>query len=189
MATTPVTDVWRRCREVDVVTLHCPLGTTTRHMMSRDMLGAMKPTAWLINTARGPLVDEAALPRRCADGTLEAAGLDVLLREPPDPANPLLKLPNVVLSPHNAAAPLECNEKMSYRAAPTCWNVRRHARPRLRGQSGDAAPQRISGGFSRGGASSPAGRRAALPPARGSASSARTATPAEPPPAPRSPPG
>jgi D-3-phosphoglycerate dehydrogenase len=114
---TPVTDIAAALPEIDVLTLHCPLGEDTRHMINREMLGLMKPTAWLINAARGPLVDEAALVEALSSGRLEAAGLDVQLHEPPDPANPLLKLPNVVLSPHNAAAPLECNEKMSVRAA------------------------------------------------------------------------
>jgi D-3-phosphoglycerate dehydrogenase / 2-oxoglutarate reductase len=81
------------------------------------MLGLMKPTAWLINAARGPLVDEAALVAALSTGKLEAAGLDVQLREPPDPANKLLQLSNVVFSPHNAAAPIETYEKMSIRAA------------------------------------------------------------------------
>ena len=114
---TPVTDITAALPQVDVLTLHCPLGEDTRHMVNREMLSLMKPTAWLINAARGPLVDEAALIEALSSGRLAAAGLDVQLREPPDPANPLLKLPNVVLSPHNAAAPLECNEKMSVRAA------------------------------------------------------------------------
>jgi D-3-phosphoglycerate dehydrogenase len=114
---TPVTDIAAALPQVDVLTLHCPLGQDTRHMINRELLGLMKPTAWLINTARGPLVDEAALIEALSSGRLEAAGLDVLFDEPPDLANPLLKLPNVVLSPHNAAAPLECNEKMSVRAA------------------------------------------------------------------------
>jgi len=113
----PVTDIAAALPEVDVVTLHCPLGEDTHHMINREMLGVMKPTAWLINAARGPLVDETALIEALSSGRLEAAGLDVQLREPPDPANPLLKLPNVVLSPHNAAAPIECNEKMSMRTA------------------------------------------------------------------------
>jgi D-3-phosphoglycerate dehydrogenase / 2-oxoglutarate reductase len=113
----PVTDVAAALPEVDVVTLHCPLAEDTRHMINREMLSLMKPTAWLINAARGPLVDEAAVTKALSSGKLQAAGLDVQLREPPDPANPLLHLPNVVLSPHNAAAPAECYEKMSVRAA------------------------------------------------------------------------
>jgi D-3-phosphoglycerate dehydrogenase / 2-oxoglutarate reductase len=113
----PVTDLAIALPEVDVLTLHCPLGETTYHMINREMLGLMKPTAWLINAARGPLVDEAALVAALSTGRLEAAGLDVQLREPPDPANKLLQLKNVVLSPHNAAAPIECYEKMSVRAA------------------------------------------------------------------------
>jgi D-3-phosphoglycerate dehydrogenase len=114
---TPVTDIAAALPEIDVLTLHCPLGEDTRHLINREMLGLMRPTAWLINAARGPLVDEAAMIEALSSGKLEAAGLDVQLYEPPDPANPLLRLPNVVLSPHNAAAPLECNEKMSIRAA------------------------------------------------------------------------
>jgi D-3-phosphoglycerate dehydrogenase len=112
-----VTDVAAALPEVDVLTLHCPLDETTHHMINREMLGLMKPTAWLINAARGPLVDEAALIAALSTGRLEAAGLDVQLREPPDAANKLLHLKNVVLSPHNAAAPIECYEKMSIRAA------------------------------------------------------------------------
>jgi D-3-phosphoglycerate dehydrogenase / 2-oxoglutarate reductase len=114
---TPVTDIAAALPEIDVLTLHCPLGESTRHMINREMLGLMKRSAWLINAARGPLVDEAALIEALSSGGIEAAGLDVQRREPPDPANPLLTLPNVVLSPHNAAAPIECNEKMSVRAA------------------------------------------------------------------------
>jgi D-3-phosphoglycerate dehydrogenase len=113
----PVTDIAAALPEADVLTLHCPLDDTTHHMINREMLGLMKPTAWLINAARGPLVDEVALTVALTSGKLEAAGLDVQLREPPDPANKLLHLNNVVFSPHNAAAPIECYEKMSIRAA------------------------------------------------------------------------
>jgi len=114
---TPVTDLAAVLPEADVLTLHCPLGEATRHLINRQLLGLMKPTAWLINTARGPLVDEAALTEALSSGRLQAAGLDVLMREPPDAANPLLTLPNVVLSPHFAAAPRETFAKMSVRAA------------------------------------------------------------------------
>ncbi len=100
----------------DVISLHCPLSDETRKMVDASFLKQMKPTAWLINTARGGLVDEPALAEALARGTIEAAGVDVLVQEPPNPDNPLFKLPNVVLAPHNAAAPLECYAKMSRRA-------------------------------------------------------------------------
>jgi D-3-phosphoglycerate dehydrogenase len=119
----PVTDLAAALPEVDVLTLHCPLDDTTHHIINREMLGLMQPTAWLINAARGPLVDEAALIAALSTGKLEAAGLDVQLREPPAPSNPLLQLSNVVLSPHNAAAPIECYEKMSIRAAKNMLEV------------------------------------------------------------------
>lgn len=112
----PAPDLMAAVAEADVVTLHCPLYDQTRKMVDAAFLKRMKPSAWLINTARGGLVDEPALAAALADGTIEAAGVDVLVTEPPDPANPLFKLPNVVLSPHNAAAPLECYAKMSRRA-------------------------------------------------------------------------
>ena len=113
----PIADLMEGVAKADVVSLHCPLEDSTRHMVNAGFLKHMKPTAWLINTARGGLVDEAALAAALADGTIEAAGVDVLVQEPPDPANPLFALPNVVLAPHNAAAPLECYAKMSRRAA------------------------------------------------------------------------
>jgi D-3-phosphoglycerate dehydrogenase len=113
----PVTkDVWAAIPEADVVTLHCPLDGVTRGMVNEAFLKRMKPTAWLINTARGPIVDEPALVAALKDGTIEAAGLDVLAREPATADNPLFGLPNVVLSPHNAAAPQECYAKMCRRA-------------------------------------------------------------------------
>ena len=113
----PAPDLMDAVAAADVITLHCPLEANTRAMVNADFLARMKSTAWLINTARGGLVDEAALAAALANGTIEAAGLDVLAAEPPNPDNPLFKLPNVVLAPHNAAAPLECYAKMSRRAA------------------------------------------------------------------------
>jgi D-3-phosphoglycerate dehydrogenase len=113
----PVTDIAAALPEVDVVTLHCPLSEATHHIMNRETLGLLRPHAWLINAARGPLVDEVALHEALSSGKLAAAGMDVLVEEPAKADNPLFRLKNVVLSPHNAAAPAECYEKMSVRAA------------------------------------------------------------------------
>jgi phosphoglycerate dehydrogenase-like enzyme len=86
----------------DVISLHVPLNNSTRHMIGADELATMKDEAILINTSRGPVVDEAALHRALAANELFGAGLDVFDQEPPPPDNPLLKLDNVVLSAHFA---------------------------------------------------------------------------------------
>ena len=86
----------------DVVSLHVPLNASTRHMIGADELAAMKPEAILVNTCRGPVIDEAALHRALAAGKLFGAGLDVFDQEPPPADNPLLKLDNVVLTAHFA---------------------------------------------------------------------------------------
>lgn len=90
----------------DVITLHVPLTEKTRNMIGRDQLAKMKPTALLINTARGGLVDEEALAHALTIGAIGGAGFDVLTVEPPQPDNPLLKLrlPNFILTPHTAWA-------------------------------------------------------------------------------------
>jgi glycerate dehydrogenase len=90
----------------DVVSLHLPLTDKTRHMIAARELASMKKSAILINTARGGLVDEAALAQALTDGTIAGAGFDVLSKEPPVPDNPLLRLrlPNFVLTPHVAWA-------------------------------------------------------------------------------------
>src|SRR6266508_3277628 len=86
----------------DIVTLHVPLNATTRHMVGAPELARMKPEAILINTSRGPVIDESALARALADNSLFGAGLDVFDQEPPPPDNPLFALPNVVLTSHFA---------------------------------------------------------------------------------------
>jgi glycerate dehydrogenase len=98
----PLADLLRTC---DVITLHLPLSNETRHMIGAQELARMKPGAVLINTARGGLVDEAALAAVLATGAI-SAGFDVLTREPPAPDNPLLglRLPNFILTPHTAWA-------------------------------------------------------------------------------------
>jgi glycerate dehydrogenase len=90
----------------DVISLHLPLTEQTRHMIGAAELASMKKSAILINTARGGLVDEAALAEALAKGVIAGAGFDVLSKEPPVPDNPLLKLnlPNFVLTPHVAWA-------------------------------------------------------------------------------------
>jgi phosphoglycerate dehydrogenase-like enzyme len=88
-------------RRADLVTLHCPASPETRHLINRERLALMSPTAYLINTARGALIDEAALYEALTTGRLAGAGLDVFEREPL-PASPLFALDNVLLSPHVA---------------------------------------------------------------------------------------
>jgi D-3-phosphoglycerate dehydrogenase len=92
-------DVLRRS---DYVSCHFPLNPQTYHAMSEPQFRLMKPSAIFVNTARGRLVDEAALLRALREGWIQAAGLDVLEQEPPDPANPLLNMDNVIVTPHLA---------------------------------------------------------------------------------------
>jgi D-3-phosphoglycerate dehydrogenase len=93
-------------RESDFVTLHVPLTPETRHMISKRELDLMKPTAVLINTSRGEVVNEAALAKALKKGKIAGACLDVYEQEPPA-ESPLLKLPNVVLTPHLGASTRE----------------------------------------------------------------------------------
>jgi phosphoglycerate dehydrogenase-like enzyme len=89
-------------RQSDIVTLHVPLNAATRGLISTRELGLMKPTALLINTCRGPVVDEAALTTALQNRQILGAGLDVLEKEPPAPDNPLFQLDNVIFTPHTA---------------------------------------------------------------------------------------
>lgn len=89
-------------RTSDIVTCHAPLTRDTRHVVNRERIAMMKPTAVLINTSRGPVVDEAALADALQQKRIAGAGLDVFEKEPVDPGNPLLRLDNVVVTPHSA---------------------------------------------------------------------------------------
>ncbi|MDP9245391.1 MAG: D-glycerate dehydrogenase [Chloroflexota bacterium] len=100
----------------DFVSLHTPLLPETRHLMNADRLRKMKPTAILINSSRGPVVDEHALAEALRDGVIAGAGLDVFEREP-DVDRLLMTLENVVLLPHIASASEETRTKMAVRAA------------------------------------------------------------------------
>jgi glyoxylate reductase len=106
----------RLLAEADVVSLHCPLTPQTRHLIGAAELERMKPSAILVNAARGPIVDERALARALAAGGIAAAGLDVYEREPQvEPA--LLGLDNVVLAPHLGSATVETRTEMAELAA------------------------------------------------------------------------
>ena len=100
------TPLERVLAESDVISLHMPLTADTRNLIGAAQLRTMKPTALLINTARGGLVDEAALASALREGVIGGAGFDVLTREPPVDGNPLLelRLPNFILTPHIAWA-------------------------------------------------------------------------------------
>src|SRR5262249_23135847 len=87
---------------VDVVTLHCPLDDATRGLVNAERLASMRPQSFLINTGRGPLVNEADLAAALERGQIAGAALDVLSREPPVPDNPLLTAPRCIITPHHA---------------------------------------------------------------------------------------
>jgi len=89
-------------RTSDVVSLHCPLTPLTQQLVNAERLAWMKPSAFLLNTSRGPLIDEPALAEALNTGRLAGAGLDVLSVEPPPAENPLLTAKNAVITPHNA---------------------------------------------------------------------------------------
>jgi D-3-phosphoglycerate dehydrogenase len=116
----------------DFVTIHAPATAETHHLIDADALAAMKPTAWLINTSRGALIDESALIAALQNGTIAGAALDVLAQEPPDPANPLLSMPNVLVTPHAAFSSRESLEDLRHKACQRVAEV-------LRGE----LPQRI----------------------------------------------
>ena len=101
----------------DVISLHCPLTDDTRHIINAANLARMKSTAFLINTARGPLVDEPALAAALNGGRIAAAALDVLSSEPPPATNPLLTAKNCLITPHLAWASRESRARLIEAAA------------------------------------------------------------------------
>ncbi|MBA7485794.1 D-glycerate dehydrogenase [archaeon] len=103
--------------EADFVSLHVPLTPETHHMIGAGELAAMKETAILINTSRGPVVDEEALYEALRDGAIAGAGLDVFEVEPINPGSPLLDMDNIVLTPHLASGSVETRTKMATTAA------------------------------------------------------------------------
>lgn len=104
-------------RGADVLSLHCVLTDETRGIINENRLALMKPTAILINCARGPMIDEKALIDALRHGRLGAAGLDVTDPEPAAPNNPLFQMPNVIITPHYAPVTAEAAERVSRIAA------------------------------------------------------------------------
>jgi lactate dehydrogenase-like 2-hydroxyacid dehydrogenase len=100
-------------READFVSLHVDLNAASRNLMSHKEFALMKPTAFLVNTARGGVVDQSALARALTEGEIAGAGLDVLQDEPPLPDDPLLRAPNTIIVPHIGSATTETRNAMA----------------------------------------------------------------------------
>lgn len=100
-----IEDLFRRS---DILSVSCPLTDATRHIVNAEMLALMKPASYLINTARGPVIDQKALTKVLQERRIAGAGLDVLEQEPPDPSDPMLALDNVILTPHSLCWTDQC---------------------------------------------------------------------------------
>jgi len=119
----PVSDLDAAIPRADFVTIHCPKSAETVAMFDSARLQGMKKTAYLVNTARGGIVDEMALHAALSSGTIAGAGIDVFDPEPPLPDHPLLKLANFVTSPHMAGVTRESLDRMAVQAATNALSV------------------------------------------------------------------
>ena len=104
-------------KESDFISIHCPLNHSTRHLIGDEAFKKMAKKPILVNTSRGPIVDEKALIQALAEGRVSGAALDVLEKEPPDPQSPLLKMENVILSPHVGFYSVESISELKRRTA------------------------------------------------------------------------
>jgi D-3-phosphoglycerate dehydrogenase len=111
------TDIDTLLKESDIVTLHVPLTNETKHLINEEKLKKMKKNAILINTSRGPVIDEKALYKALKEGWIAGAGLDVLEKEPPLKNNPLFKLNNVIITPHMAWYSIDSLTEIQTKAA------------------------------------------------------------------------
>jgi D-3-phosphoglycerate dehydrogenase len=126
---TVVKDVPSLLKAADVVTVHAPSTPETKGLIGETQLRMMKRSGFLINCARGPVVDEAALVRALRERWIAGAGLDVFDPEPPTASNPLFGLSNVILTPHTAALTAECVERMAVHSAQAIVDVLEGRRP------------------------------------------------------------
>lgn len=115
--------------QADFLALHCPLNDETRGLVNAELINKMKTGAFLINTARGELIDEVALLRALQNGKLKGAALDVFANQPPATDNPLLALPQVIATPHMGAHTDGATNAMGWRALEDCLAVLRGERP------------------------------------------------------------
>jgi D-3-phosphoglycerate dehydrogenase len=125
----PVADLVELAGQVDVLSVHAPLTAQTRGLISRDVIRALKPGAILVNTSRGPLVDEGALVEALEDGHLGGAGIDVYDPQPPAPDHPLYGFEQVVLTPHVASFTREGRRRMGLTVVEDVLRALRGERP------------------------------------------------------------
>jgi D-3-phosphoglycerate dehydrogenase len=120
---TKVADLKAILPKMDFVSVHCPKAPETIDMFNAETLALMKPDAFLVNTARGGIINEDALYKALSTGKLRGAGLDVLDKEPPDPTNKLFGLENVIFSPHMAGVTKEASDRMAVTAIENILSV------------------------------------------------------------------
>jgi D-3-phosphoglycerate dehydrogenase len=111
-----LTDLDTLLKKSDFISIHCPLNESTRHWIDEKEFKKMEKRPFLINTSRGPIINEKALIHALEEGQISGAGLDVLEKEPPDPQNPLLKMEGVILSPHVGFYSVESISELKRRA-------------------------------------------------------------------------
>ncbi len=116
-------------KESNFISIHCPLNDSTHHLIGEPAFGRMEKKPIIINTSRGPIIDENALIQALKEGLISGAGLDVLEKEPPDPRNPLLKMDNVILSPHLGFYSEESIRELKQRTAKNVSDVLMARRP------------------------------------------------------------
>lgn len=116
-------------KESDYISLHVPLTPETKHMIDEKQFKMMKPTAYIVNTSRGPVIEEKALYKALKEGWIKGAALDVHEKEPTDPNNPLLTLDNIIVTPHIASGSIETRTKMAIIAATNLTSVLKGEEP------------------------------------------------------------